>query len=122
MFCPTCGLRIDGAGGLCPHCRTKTTPGPGYAAAGVQGVVVVKSHKDPGIAAVLSFFYCGLGQIYNGEIGKGVLLLVVYFVSLMSIFFVVGLITTPILWLYGMFDAYKTAERLNTAGATMRLA
>ena len=83
---------------------------------------MVKSHKDPGVAAVLSFFYCGLGQIYNGEIGKGVLLLVVYFVSLVAILVVVGLITTPILWLYGMFDAYKTAERLNTRGARMRIA
>ena len=31
--------------------------------------------KNPGLAAVLSFFYCGLGQIYNGQIGKGILLL-----------------------------------------------
>jgi len=33
--------------------------------------------KNPGLAAVASFFFAGLGQIYNGEIGKGVLLMVV---------------------------------------------
>ena len=30
--------------------------------------------KNPGLAAVASFFFAGLGQIYNGEILKGVLL------------------------------------------------
>lgn len=33
----------------------------------------VQIPKDPGIAAVLSFFVTGLGQIYNGQIGKGIL-------------------------------------------------
>jgi len=31
--------------------------------------------KNPGTAAVLSFFYVGLGQIYNGQIGKGILMM-----------------------------------------------
>jgi len=34
--------------------------------------------KSPGLAAILSFFWCGLGQIYNGEIRKGVALMVLY--------------------------------------------
>lgn len=29
-------------------------------------------YKNPGLAAVLSFFFMGLGQIYNGQIAKGV--------------------------------------------------
>lgn len=28
--------------------------------------------KNPGLAAVLSFLFCGLGQIYNGQFGKAV--------------------------------------------------
>jgi len=28
--------------------------------------------KNPGVAAVLSFFFSGLGQIYNGQILKGI--------------------------------------------------
>ena len=31
--------------------------------------------KNSGIAAVLSFFYIGLGQIYNGQIGKCLLMM-----------------------------------------------
>lgn len=33
--------------------------------------------KDPGIAAVLSFFVPGLGQIYNGTILRGLFWLVI---------------------------------------------
>jgi len=34
-----------------------------------------KFYKNPSIATILSFFYMGLGQIYNGQIGKGIVLL-----------------------------------------------
>ena len=33
--------------------------------------------RDPGIAAVLSFFIPGIGQIYNGKILRGVFWLIV---------------------------------------------
>lgn len=76
-------------------------------------VIIVRSGKSAGAAAVLSFLWCGLGQIYNGQIGKGVLMMVVYVISFLLIFVLIGIITTPILWIWGMVDAYKTAERLN---------
>jgi len=70
-------------------------------------------YKNPGLAAVLSFFYMGLGQIYNGQIGKGIAFIVAYTVSWILIFVLIGLLTTPILWIYGMYDAYKSAEKVN---------
>lgn len=69
--------------------------------------------KNAGIAAVLSFFYAGLGQIYNGEIGKGIGFILAYFVSILLMFVLIGFITTPILWIWGMVDAYRTAEKIN---------
>ena len=69
--------------------------------------------RSPGLAAVLSFFWCGLGQIYNGQIGKGIAMLVIYAISWWMMWLIIGLITTPILWIWGMVDAYRTAERLN---------
>ena len=69
--------------------------------------------KDPGVAAVLCFFWCGLGQIYNGQVGKGVLLVICYVFSLLLMTVLIGFVTTPILWVIGMVDAYRTAERLN---------
>ncbi len=70
-------------------------------------------YKNPSIAAVLSFFWMGLGQVYNGQIAKGVAFIVAYAVSWVLMFVVIGLITTPILWIYGMYDAYKSAEKVN---------
>ena len=70
-------------------------------------------YKNPGLAAILSFFYTGLGQIYNGEIGKGILFIILYGVSWLLMFVLIGFITTPILWIYGMWDAYSSAERIN---------
>jgi len=59
--------------------------------------VTEKSHS-PVLAALLSFIIGGLGQIYNGQIGKGLL-----------IFFTWWLI---IPWAIGIFDAYKTAKAI----------
>jgi len=47
-----------------------------------------KSH--PGIAAVLSFVFTGLGQLYNGQIKKG--LRIIFFSSISMLFIVLGAI------------------------------
>jgi len=70
-------------------------------------------YKNPGLAAVFSFFYMGLGQIYNGQIYKGIAFLIAYSISWLLMFLVIGLLTTPILWIYGIYDAYKSAEKIN---------
>ena len=72
-----------------------------------------KFYKNPTIAVLLSFFVTGLGQIYNGQIGKGVLFIVLYAVSWLCMFVVIGLVTTPLLWIWGMIDANNEAKRIN---------
>jgi TM2 domain-containing membrane protein YozV len=74
----------------------------------------VKAMKNPGLAAVASFFFSGLGQIYNGEIGKGMLLILIQVINVLLCFILIGFVTYPITWAYGVYDAYKTAEKLNT--------
>jgi TM2 domain-containing membrane protein YozV len=69
--------------------------------------------KNPGLAAVLSFFWMGLGQIYNGQIGKGILFMVMYGFSFLLMFILIGFITTPIMFIYGIWDAYSSAEKIN---------
>lgn len=69
--------------------------------------------KSPGLAAVLSFFFCGLGQIYNGQILKGLIFLVAYSISWWSMLLVIGFFTTPVLWILGMIDAYRKAQNIN---------
>lgn len=129
MFCSGCGRQMDAAQQFCPGCGIKN-PAPqstGMVATAGAGVapaqqipaqqIIVVAEKSPGLAAVLSFFWAGLGQIYNGEITKGIVLMIAYVVSCVLIALVVGFITTPILWIYGMVDAYQTAEKFN---ATLR--
>ena len=67
------------------------------------------------MAAVLSFFVCGLGQIYNGQSFKGLIMIVCYAISWGLMFLLIGFVTTPALWIFGMYDAYKKAEKINTA-------
>lgn len=71
--------------------------------------------KNAGLAAILSFFYTGLGQIYNGQIGKGFLMIVFYFISWLLMFVIIGFVTTPLLWAWGIYDAYKEAEKINNS-------
>jgi Tfp pilus assembly protein PilE len=60
---------------------------------------VKKEERSPALACILSFVIGGLGQIYNGQIGKGIL-----------IFFTSWLI---IPWIIGIVDAYRTAVAIN---------
>ena len=69
--------------------------------------------KNPGVATVLSFFFMGLGQIYNGQIGKGIMFIILYAISIALMFVIVGFITTPILWIWGLVDANKSAKKIN---------
>jgi len=69
--------------------------------------------KNPGLAAVASFFFAGLGQIYNGEITKGFLLMAIQVVNVLLMIVLIGFVLYPIVWVYGIWDAYKTAEKYN---------
>lgn len=100
-FCQHCGAKIDRNAELCPQCGVR-----------VSGVASHK-HKNPGLAAVLSLFMIGLGQIYNGQIGKGLLFMVFGFCIALSILFLVGLILFPAFWIYNIYDAYATAQQIN---------
>lgn len=74
---------------------------------------IMQPKKNPGLAAVASFFFAGLGQIYNGDILKGVLLMIVQVINVLLCFFLVGFLTYPVVWIYGIWDAYKSAEKFN---------
>jgi TM2 domain-containing membrane protein YozV len=104
-----------------------------------RSVVVIANQKSSGLAAVLSFFWCGLGQIYNDQILKGVGLMISFLVclylgwilALVGFFVAVGS-TTPdqhaaasemsllgigalmlagYMRVYGMIDAYRGPTR-----------
>lgn len=95
-----------------------------------------KQKINPGLAAVLSFIFSGLGQIYNGEILKGLvimlfsaigmILIIVGFVQVVFCIFyenfgegdlllggilaIMGLLLITTLGIYNIYDAYNAAK------------
>ena len=66
--------------------------------------------KEPLLAAIGSFIFPGLGQVYNGEgMLKGLMYLIGTLIGSL-IFILPGLA----IWLYGIFNAYKVADKMKS--------
>ncbi len=136
IFCQHCGNQMDVRAEICPKCGIRVAqaqpqpqyqpqpqpqyqaqpqyqPQPQYPPQYPPQYQPPVSQKSEGLAAVLSFIIPGLGQIYNGEMGKGILFLILSFVFWGLMFVLIGFILYPILWLYGIYDAYTTAKKIN---------
>lgn len=102
MYCKNCGAEIDEKAEICPKCgvRVKSTP-------------ISIEKKSSGIAAIASFFVPGLGQIYNGQIGKGIMYILIGIVFALLMFVLIGFVLYPLFWIYNIYDAYSTAEKIN---------
>lgn len=103
-YCANCGILIEDDAEFCPDC-------------GVKQLIIqkeVKEIKNPGLAAVFSFLVVGLGQIYNGQIAKGLLLLVGAVISGILMIILIGFVFWIIIWIYAIYDAYNTAKRINS--------
>ena len=101
-FCSNCGNEIDENAEICPKCGVRVKQVP------FHGEI-----KSSGIAVILSFFVIGLGQIYNGQIGKGILFIILGFILFLTFYILIGFLLFPIFWIYNMYDAYETAEKIN---------
>jgi TM2 domain-containing membrane protein YozV len=92
-FCEQCGAAVTT---VSPGAVSPTPP-----AAGDQ-------KKNPVIALVLSVFFSGLGSIYNGDTLKGI---AIYLGTLVGFFLFI--VPGVIVWVYGIYDAYTTAKKMN---------
>lgn len=62
--------------------------------------------KEPAIALLLSLLIPGLGQIYNGDVGKGVAFMIGF---LVLVWVGIGIV----FWIWAMIDAYQVATNIN---------
>lgn len=105
-YCWSCGLPIKSAAEICPECGVRQRPPPSTG-----------QEKSPGLAALASAVWTGAGQLYNGEVGKGIALMVLMFFSVLAMFVLVGIVTTPLIWGYSIYDAHRTAKQHNRESA-----
>jgi TM2 domain-containing membrane protein YozV len=98
--------------------------------------MLTSRRNHPGTAAVLSFVFTGLGQIYNGQLRKGFVLAGISMAALLAVivsavvigywlmdtygitpavlaagcvFFIVSVLVIAVSGIYSITDAYKTA-------------
>ena len=106
-YCSNCGFEMPKTTKFCPECGTPTDKAPA-----TVNSTVIKSDKSPGLAAILSFFIVGLGQVYLGLTKKGIILFLAAVVSGILMMVIIGWITWLIVWGYSIFDAYSSAEKM----------
>lgn len=130
-YCPYCGAQLPPGASFCPKCgasvqvapATPTTQQPAIPVTTTPvsppptrpPTTVVVGAKSPGVAAILSLLIPGLGQIYVGRVGRGLLILFI----VMPLTFVMASLTLIfvflplIIWIWQIFDAYNLAKKYN---------
>jgi len=128
-FCPTCGkeLQYENAE-ICPNCGVRIRPPPPSSSPQAQ-------IRSPAAAVILSFLFTGWGQWYNGQTWEGVKFFGAFIFSYVLLLIFSILVTSNTLaalgvflmfvvliaiWVYAMYDAYKTAERINSGELAFR--
>ena len=122
-FCRNCGRVIGADARYCPDCGAEQRPDPSATApssAFDSALEDLFEGGNPFVAAVLSAVFPGLGQIYNRELEKGLLVIVATVVAAFSALIVVGFVLLPAVWLYAIYDAYRVAERQSASRPTTR--
>jgi TM2 domain-containing membrane protein YozV len=69
---------------------------------------IVKKEKNALAAALFSVLFTGSGQVYNGQTMKGIGILIAAIIGYF-LFVIPGLIVI----IYGIYDAYTTAQKMN---------
>ena len=127
-ICPNCGAEIlDKASIFCPRCgspistatpiATKDDPLPKVnlndKSSSKKEFNQRSSYrenieeKSPFLSLLCSLFIPGLGQVYNGKTSRGIAFFVGTLVGLILV------IPGIIIWLYGMYDAFSMAKKMN---------
>ena len=108
-FCENCGAQVSENTEFCENCGEKTgSSGPALGSPPTEGPVtqpvqpaetaIDLKKKNPFLALVLSLLISGVGQMYNGQVKKGLVLLVG-----LIIFYVAFWPIMIIIWLFGMY-------------------
>jgi len=97
-FCPTCGVKINENQEMCVQCGSSLKK-IGHSVSGTS--------VEPWLAALVTAFITGLGQIIIGQVKKGVVILSVSLILGIITFGMSAFVTVPL----AVVDAYLVAKR-----------
>ena len=114
-FYPKCGKEVTDEMNVCPYCGNPLKVMPTYNQAPSRVTVAT---KNSGLAAVLSLILPGLGQMYAGQIGRGLLFLFIGIplTAIIAVFFfwlILPLFLPLAFWIWNIFDAYNLCNEYN---------
>jgi TM2 domain-containing membrane protein YozV len=66
--------------------------------------------KQPVVAVLLSFFFPGVGQLYNADSKKGLIMVAAYLLCLGVSAAGIGLLAILPIWIWSSIDAYRVAS------------
>lgn len=104
----SCGSEILIKAEICPKCGVRVAPLP------PTFPPIKRKNRDT--ALILSFLIIGLGQIYNGQVGKGIGLIIGQILivsSMVAMFGPFGFLIGVLIPIYSIVDAYETADKIN---------
>ena len=138
VHCPHCHENLPDLVDACPHCGEALPIGVVQALSSALGVALPQSplmsgdwapthlsrtpaptyvaHHGawrPWLAAALSLI-CGLGQFYNGQVVKGVVLLCGAAAMVAAMVFLqssLAVVAAPLWWTYAIVDAYRVGRQ-----------
>ena len=96
-----------------PVMNPNAFPPPGYPPPGYPMGQPVVAAKNPALSLLVSFFLPGVGSMINGDVGKGVTILLIWLISIPLAFFIIGWFTLLGAFSWVLIDAYQGARRWN---------
>jgi len=113
LFCKKCGTDV-GDSEYCPNCGEPMNGGARPSSSQENlNTAVMMNQKSEALALILSLIIPGVGEMYAGKVGKGVLILLLAILSAALTIVLIGFIMYPIVWIYSMIDSYNLAKEYN---------
>jgi TM2 domain-containing membrane protein YozV len=114
LYCMTCGKPLTPSGAIAQYPpllppTSHATQYPEQYDPRVRGRAVPVRYavrRNPGVAIILSILIIGAGQLYNGDIKKGL----VMFILAIVIGVATGGFSVPIFYIWSAVDAYRVAS------------
>ena len=116
MYCQNCGSQLPDSAKFCDRCGAKVGTDTERSNSNIEYNMasIMVNKKSEALALILSLLIPGLGQMYNGQVSKGAMMIVAAIVCavLIFVFFPIGILYI-VLWIYAMYDAFKDAKEYN---------